>query len=41
MSHNETLGTGTRKAIADILSFNSGIIFSIHLAAPVDVGIIF
>lgn len=41
MSHKETFGIGTLKAIADILPFSSGIILSNDLAAPEDVGIIF
>lgn len=41
MSHKETFGIGTLKAIADILPFSSGMILSNDLAAPEDVGIIF
>lgn len=41
MSHKETLGTGTRNAIAESLSLSSGMTLAKHLAAPVDVGIMF
>ena len=41
ISQTETLATGTLKAIAVTFSFNSGITFVIHFAAPVDVGIMF
>lgn len=41
MSHNETFGIGTLKAIADIFPFSSGITLSNDLAAPEDVGMIF
>lgn len=41
ISHKETLGIGTLKAIAEILPLSSGITLSNDLAAPEDVGIIF
>lgn len=41
ISHKETFGIGTLKAIADIFPLSSGIILSNDLAAPEDVGMMF